>query len=205
MKSRQILTTVALMILSFTATLAVLWHQRVPPPAAASPRNSWRTAALPAQRPPADAIDAPVSAARSTPLKAVSTRAPAAPSSPIEAPVWDDTGPPLPVLFAVSSHASLRQNDAEDDDAESDQAEQATPTVQPDVARQVDVLNESGEPLSITVLSVDVPTQETTQAQLLVPPHAQAHAGSESGLKLEPGYQVTLRSRGYQEMTQTVP
>ena len=75
----------------------------------------------------------------------------------------------------------------------------------PGVARQVDVVNTSGELLNLTVMAVDLPTQAMTSAQLLVPPNGQAHVGSESGLKLEPGSAVTLRSRGYQEVTTTVP
>jgi hypothetical protein len=203
MKSRQTLTTVALMVLSFTVTFAVLRHPRVAPPTpvAAVPRSSLRTAALPEQRPQHAAVDAPVAPAESVSPKPAPVHAPAPEPAP-EVPTWDDGGPPLPIMFAVSSHPAWHLEDAEDDSAGDGDPQ---PTGQPGVARQVDVLNESSDPLVITVLAVDVPTQEATQAQLFVPPHAQAHAGSESGLKLDQGYQVTLRSRGYQQMTQTVP
>jgi hypothetical protein len=205
MKSRQTLTTVALMVLSFTVTFAVLRHPSVaPPPVAAVPRSSLRTAALPEQRARPAAVAArvaPVAPAESLSPKPAPVRAPAPEPAP-EVPTWDDGGPPLPIMFAVSSHPAWHREDAEDDGAGDGDPQ---PTGQPGVARQVDVLNESSDPLVITVLAVNVPTQETTQTELFVPPHAQAHAGSESGLKLDEGYQVTLRSRGYQQMTQTVP
>ena len=99
-------------------------------------------------------------------------------------------------MLAVSTHpAGLEGDDAEN---------AATPNVQAGVAREVDVVNISSDLLSITVMAVNPPTGEQTLAQLLVPPNTQAHIGSESALKLEPGYAVTLRSRGYREMTTTV-
>ncbi len=200
MKSRQILTTVALMVLSFAVTFAGLWHQRTPRPAALASvpgRPSW-TVASTKQGPRPIAAGAVVDTIQSIPVKFASAPVP---TPPIEVPSSDDTGPSLPVMLAVSSHLSLPFDDPNDADSGDDEA----PALQPDVARQVDLLNESDDLLSITVLAVDVPTQDTTRADLLLPPHGQAHAGREAGLKLGPGYEVTLRSRGYQQMTQTVP
>ncbi len=200
MKSRQILTTLALTVLSFTVTFAVLWRQRAPRPAAFAPvpgRSLW-TAASTKQSPRPIGAGAVVDASQSIPVNSAPAPVPA---PAVEVPSSDDAGPPLPVMLAVTSHPSRPLDDPDDADGGDDGA----PTVQPGVARQVDLLNESGDLLSITVLAVNVPTQDTTRADLLLPPHAQVHAGSESGLKLGPGYQVTLRSRGYQQMTETVP
>ena len=78
-------------------------------------------------------------------------------------------------------------------------------TSQPSVTRQVAVLNTSDNLLNLTVMAMDAATHQTTLAQVLVPPHGQGHVGTESGLRLEPGSAVTLRSSGYQEITTTVP
>jgi hypothetical protein len=184
MKHTQIRTIVPLLVAGFTVTIAVQWSQHT-----ASPRAEARMSALrptlPAQRPTPTAVPVPVV-----------RRLPYTVASRTEVPPADDTGPPLPLLFAISSHPGAMRDDDEDD---TDRTEPSG------IARQVDLFNNSGDPLDITVLAVDVPTQMTTRAQLLVRPHAQAHIGTESGLKLESGYQVTLRSRGYQEMSQVVP
>lgn len=187
---KQILTLGALATLGFAVTLAVPWILRAPSAPAALPGRAalsrfW-SSVVPHVSPAA------VSAA--TP-GAAPPRAPYAPYSSPEVPPYDVSGPPLPVMLATSSHAGRAEDDADGDTVDSNRVV---------LVRQVDLVNESDEPLEITVLATDVPTQETTQAQLFVPPHAQAHVDSESGLKLEPGYQVALRSRGFQELTQTV-
>jgi hypothetical protein len=110
---------------------------------------------------------------------AVAARSARVPAPAIEVPPSEDNGPALPVLFAISS-------------------------VRSGVARQVDVQNNSDGPLDITVVAMDGPTQERTVAQMFLPPNSEEHVGSESGLRLEPGYQVTLRSSGYRELNQTV-
>jgi hypothetical protein len=181
MKSKELLALAVLMTLSFVATCAVVWMQRpadTPPPVAAAPRG-------PSPPPPADVRASP-------PAPPPPSRTPPAPPAAIEVPPPDYSGPPLPVLFAISSHPATRRAD---DDA----------GVGDGLRRQVDIANNSGELLEITILAVDTPTQQTSSAQVLLPPHGQAHAGSETGLKLEPGEQIALRSSGYQELTATVP
>jgi hypothetical protein len=180
--------TVAMMILGFTVTFALLRSPHLPSASAApsttGPTTSWQDSS-----PGATGTVASGSANVTAPETPASM---AASGAAIEPPPADARGLPLPVMLAVSAHPGPRQQAVDGDTA-------------PGVARQVDVVNTSGELLNLTVMAVDLPTQAMTSAQLLVPPNGQAHVGSESGLKLEPGSAVTLRSRGYQEVTTTVP
>jgi hypothetical protein len=192
MNHTQIRPIVVLMALGFTVTLGVLRGPRAPRAPLPTPAPLPTTSQLPPL--PASTRDSrdDVLTAASRPLARQAT----ATASAIEVPPSDDNAPPLPVMFRVSSYPAPR----EDDDAGT-----AAAAGSAGVAQRVDLFNNSSDPLSITVLAVDVPTQGTTRADLLVPPRQQAHVGSESGLKLASGYQITLRSRGYRELTQTVP
>jgi len=175
-----------LVILGFALTFALEWSHRMPRSALLSSGKGAATtlspAALPATNPSSPAT-----------IQAARTRG-GTPAPTTVVPPSEDNGPALPVLFAVSSHPARKQVD-----------DAGAAIGSYGIARQVDVVNNSSDPLAITVVAVDVPTQERTVAELLVPPNAEEHAGSESGLKLAPGYQVTLRSRGYRELTQIVP
>jgi hypothetical protein len=64
---------------------------------------------------------------------------------------------------------------------------------------ELDLVNTSDDALTITVLVADA-----AKAQVFMPPRVEQHLGTESGIELEPGSNVTLRSAGYQELTQTV-
>lgn len=108
-----------------------------------------------------------------------------------EAPAADPQGPELPLMFGVSSRPGTPDEDDENSGS-------------PSVQRQVNLLNQSDKPLTIWVLITDPATGEHSEKQFFVPPHQQAHVASSPDLKLEPGYQVALRSSGFQELTQTV-
>lgn len=195
MKSKPAITLTALVVASFAATLAVVWLQGEPgphPAAKTSARSSrpWWPPAAPAPRRSAEvAASAPVPAARRL-------DAPAAAAAAEEVPPADAGGPPLPVILGITSRRERLHDDPDDDGA-------ATAPRFGEVW-QVDLYSNSDQPLQLTVVATDTPTQETSHAQVLVMPHTQAHLGAESGLKLEPGNLVALRSSGYQEMTQTV-
>jgi hypothetical protein len=196
MKSNRTLA-IALVILGFMATLAILWPRGAPSPKTESPANrsaakSW----LGGWSMPKAWSDLPFAAKPPAARAAPRTAAPAED----EVPPADYAGPALPVLFAISSYPGRPRVVETDDDT---QAATVAPD-QPDLVRQVDIFNTSGDLLQITVLALDMPTGQTTHAFRLVPPHAQAHVGSEAGLKLDPGNQVTLRARGYQDLTETV-
>jgi hypothetical protein len=187
MKVTQTHTTVAIMVLSFAVTIAVKWPGRAarePVPSAGLTLPNRRVSAGLVRQSPRTLV------AHIAPPSPAYAQAPA-----IEVPPSDNTGPILPLMFAISSHPGSRQDAADDD---------PNPTAQP-LARQVDLVNNSSVALKVTVLAMNLPTQQTTRAELFLPPNAQAHMGSESGLKLESGDQVILRSRGYQELTETVP
>jgi hypothetical protein len=189
-KEKEILAVTGLAILGFAVTFAVVsWVQREPGarlalPARASVGRVWSSLVSHSSTPPS-----PVAAAAPAPSRPAM---PAAAEQGIEVPPSDDAGPPLPVMLAFSSHPG---------DADADNA---TPPGPAGVVRQVDLYNTSDEPLAVTVLALDVPTQETTRAQVFMSPHALGHVGTEAGLKLDPGNQVALRSRGYRELTGTV-
>lgn len=191
MKRKEILAIVGLVTLSFAVTLAVLWVEGSRGVSLAlrdrgAPPRAWWPAIPPGRGPAA------IAAASAGPQH---SRPPLPAEPTAEVPSSDDSGPPLPVLLAVSSHPGRVADDA-DDGADS--------AARLEAARQVDLFNTSDEALAVTVLALDVPTQVTTRAQLIISPHSQAHVGSESGLKLDPGTEVALRSSGYRELTTTV-
>lgn len=64
---------------------------------------------------------------------------------------------------------------------------------------ELDMVNTSEEPLTVTVLQGDAP-----KAQFFMPPRAERHVGTDSGLQFEAGWVFTLRSPGYQDLVQTV-
>ena len=194
MNRQQLYVPIALAVLGFTVTFAILRPSRgplmpVPSGTLVVPSGRRLLSRAPTRSP------GPVATA--SPASRVLAPSPAlgSPSAP-DVPASDDNGPPLPVMLAVTSHPG--QIVIDDDDA----SREADPHP---IARQVDIYNTSSDLLSITVLAADAQTQKTTQAQVLMRSNGQAHIGTESGLKLEPGAAVTLRSRGYQEMTTTVP
>jgi hypothetical protein len=192
MTSTPIRMIAATMVVSFAVSFAVLWSRRAPPGGAAPIE---RTAASAPQLAASAPQIAPPGAGPRPTVTAVGSAPPTkAPSLP-EVPPSDDTGPPLPVMLAVSTHPGPPH------DEDSDGSALGRPTV----ARQVDLWNNSDQPLDITVLVVDVPTQESTRTALFVLPHAEAHVGTESGLKIETGNVVTLQSRGFSALAQTVP
>jgi hypothetical protein len=189
MSRQQIYVPLAMAVLGFAVTFFILRPARGPlmpvPSGSMVVPSAWRRILLPAQTRPPDPVvtAAPASRAPTTPP---------APSAP-EAPSSDDNGPPLPVMLSVSSRPGQIQDDDDDRDADPNP-----------VVRDVDIVNTSSDLLSISVLAVDASTQKATHALVIVRPNGQAHVGTESGLKLEPGDTVTLRSKGYRESTTSV-
>lgn len=187
-------TVAALVILGFALTLAVTWERH---PSGLS--VSWTGPMLAARFSQLVAASAPAgtpAARAATPDAPKGAPAPLTPMALPDAPEADATGPPLPMLLAFSSHPAPA-----DDDEESAVARGfRRPTV-----RQLDLLNNAGKPLQLTVVAVNVSTQEATRVELFLPPRGQAHLGAESGLVLEPGYQVTIHSRGYHPLESTAP
>ena len=104
-------------------------------------------------------------------------------------------GPELPIVFAFSERSVYTTEDNEAGNLVN-------------VSKRLKegiISNSSGKPLSITAIEVNLPTQETSQIQLLLGPGAQKHFGSEQGLKMNSGDQLTLRSESYRDSVQQIP
>ena len=184
MSGTPIRTIVATMIVGAAVSFPILWSRR----AAQDVETPAETTAPRPGQPALPAADPP-------PAEPIAAQAPPkAPPLP-DVPLADDASPPLPVMLSVSAHPGPPHGE---------DSQGSTPGM-PTVARQVDVINESSQPLDLMVLVVDLPTQESTRAAWLLPANAEAHLGTESGLKIEPGDVVTLQSRGFRPLTQTVP
>ncbi len=190
MNRQQLYVPLAIAVLAFAVTFAVRRLTRgpqLPAPSRASIANGWRIL-LPYS------IPSPDPAVTSSPVARTFAAPPAGRPPPLpEVPASDDNGPPLPVMLAVSSHPG--QVEDEDD-----------PSADPHpVARSVDIANTSSDQLVLTVLAMNEATHNPSHVVVVVRPNGQWHVGTESGLKLEPGDTVTLRSAGYHELTTTVP
>ena len=117
-----------------------------------------------------------------------------------EPPQPNYEGPPLPVLFAVTTESVIRgEADGDQPRAEGEPAD--TPTS----VKRANISNASDQPLDVTVIAVDIPTQKTSQASVFLTPGGQQSLGPDAGLHMESGDQSTLRSRGFHDLTETVP
>ena len=181
---------VAAMTAAFAVTFALLWWQRrhqEPPPVAAMPSAPATRIATPPQM--------QVRTHEAAPLPAPVVPRPSAPP-PIEVPPSNTDGPPMPVLFNIVSRLiQVRQ------DEESDEGVHA-------VTKKVNeaiVSNSSGELLVVTASEVKPTTRETFVAQFTLPPGGQMYLGSDQGLQMLSGDELTLRSPRYQDVAQEIP
>ena len=115
------------------------------------------------------------------------------PNSAPESPNYD--APELPIVFAFAERMlyTTEENDSG-----------SLVNVSKRIKEGV-ITNSSDKPLSITAIEVNLPTQETSQIQLLLGAGAQKHFGPEQGLKMISGDQLTLRSASYRESVQQIP
>jgi len=112
-----------------------------------------------------------------------------------ETPSDNYDGPDLPIVFAFSERATYTAE-------ENDEGKLVN------VSRQVKegiISNSSGEPLTITATEVNIATQETSQTQFVLGAGTQKHFGSNQGLKMLSGDQLTLRSPSYKDFSQQIP
>ena len=187
-EKRHNLSIVLTMIASFTLAFAYLYWQRIVGRRAPERQSAVLAAPIPV---PSE------NPARSTPLPAHTTiisqdksqvrAAPAAEATP--AGSADDQ--PLPVIFTVGTRPVVINDDEGPSRRE----------IQPDGI----LLNSSDKRIALTVVEVNLPTMETTEAQLVLQPNGAMHFGKDWGLKMISGDQLTLRAAGYQELTQTIP
>lgn len=104
-------------------------------------------------------------------------------------------GPPLPVLFAVTTEIVSRAESNADDDS----------AYRPTSVKLANISNSSDQPLDVTVIVVDIPTQQSSQASVFLIPGGRQALGPDSGLRMASGNQITLRSRGFHDLVETVP
>jgi hypothetical protein len=114
---------------------------------------------------------------------------------PPEIPPSNYDGPELPIVFAFSERATYT---AEEND------EGKLVNVSKQIKEGI-ISNSSDKPLAITATEVNIATQETSQAQFVVSAGAQKHFGSDQGLKMISGDQMTLRSPAYKDFVQQIP
>jgi hypothetical protein len=177
------------MAVSFCLALAFFWWRQQSSasdlPLAATPSAAMQRAVAPA--PPR----LNEQASEVSPPAAAPMRATAAPE-PLQ-PNYD--GPPLPVLFAVTTEAASRAESNADNE----------PADTPSDVKIANISNSSDQPLDLTVIAVDIPTQKTSQASVLLIPGGRQTLGPDSGLRMASGNQITLRSRGFRDLIETVP
>jgi hypothetical protein len=143
-------------------------------------------------RPPvAPSIPKPVVA---QPIERVPER-PVARTQTQETPPSNYDGPDLPVVFAFSERSLFTAE-------ENDQGDLIN------VSKRVKegiVSNSSDKPLTITAIEVNIATQDTWQTQFVLSGGAQKHFGTDQGLKMVSGDQMTLRSPSFKDLVQPIP
>jgi len=120
---------------------------------------------------------------------------PAPKPKPDEIPGDNYAGDDLPVVFAISERTIYTTEEKADGELVN-----VTKRVKEGV-----ISNSSEQLLTITATEVDIPTQESSTAQIILPAGAQKHFGTDQGLKMISGDQITLRSRSYRNLVQLIP
>jgi len=177
------------MVVSYGVTAAFLWW-RQPPAIKVEPFVSQP--APPMQRlagpPPMMPRVQPAEPPHAAPI-------PVAVKAAVPAPNYE--GPPLPVYLNINiepAHRNRRRSNAGGEE--------------PDAAKDVhvaNILNSSDKALELTVIDLNPSTQKATQASVLLLPRDSQTVGQTKGLAMESGDQITLRSDGFQDLTQAVP
>jgi hypothetical protein len=182
------LSVVLTMIASFSLAFAYLYWQRIVSQRAPGRQSTAIAAPVPVPgertRPSMPAVS------RSSIIPQEKSQVHPAPAAEVT-PAGSADDAPLPVIFTVGT----RPVTINDDEGPSRRE------IQPDGF----LLNSSDKRIALTVSEVNLPTMETTQAQLVLQPNGAMHFGRDWGLKMVAGDQLTLRAAGYQELTKTIP
>jgi hypothetical protein len=163
------------MIVAFAATFGFLCWKQ----------KSRQAPALPATPLVLRQVDRPASR---PPERSVEPAVAGTPPAPV--PAQKSAVATLPVLFTVTQRTG--STDDEDSPAES-------------VTGEAHLINSSDKDLAVTVIALNLSTQETSQAQVYLGANAEGHAGSSEGLKIHAGDHITLRSPGFPDLELTVP
>jgi hypothetical protein len=110
-------------------------------------------------------------------------------------PTDNYTGADLPVVFAFSERTVYTTEEQADGE----------PVNVTKKIKEAIISNSSDQMLTITATEVNIPTQESSIAQIVLPAGTQKHFGLDEGLKMISGDQVTLRSPSYRNLVQLIP
>jgi len=114
------------------------------------------------------------------------------PVSPPQRPrAANPDAPALPVLYRLG-HRIVRASD------------DASPEEMISVS-DVHLSSSSDVPLFITVVDVSRPAMDTSQAQVMVGANAETQVGTDNGLRMQSGDQITLKSPGFSDVTFSIP
>jgi hypothetical protein len=183
--------TLTLLVGVAIACGALYWSGKNPSPAPLT-ATSPSTPAAPLPRAtvaptiPTPMLAQPVESARDRPVSKTQVQ---------ESPPSNYDGPDLPVEFAFSERSVYTTED---------NAEGNMINVSKRVKEAI-VTNTSDKPLTITATEVNIATQETSQAQFVLSAGTQKHFGTDQGLKMISGDQMTLRSPSYKDLVQPIP
>lgn len=175
------------MIVSFTLTFAYLYRPRI---MAQRMPERQRAALAPAPAPNEKVAQSVPAVSRNSAAAQTNVQVHAAPAAE-ETPPGGMDDQPLPVIFSVATKPIVINDDEGPSRRE----------IQPDGI----LLNSSDKRIALTIVEVNLPTMQTTQAQLVLQANGAMHFGRDRGLKMVSGDQLTLRAAGYQEITKTIP
>lgn len=181
-------------LLTFSVCLAVIWWQN----RSAEPRAMKQTA-----EPAAAVVEAPAAAPIAGAVRPAPRDESSAPQHlsdqsgppPIVIPPSNVDGPALPVLLNIYSRRVYTTE--EDSEGASHHAWKNV--------MEAAVTNTSDKPLTVTAIEVNLPTLESSQIQFALAGNGQKHIGTDDGLKMLPGDEITLRSPSFRDFTQQIP
>jgi hypothetical protein len=187
-KRSPALAIIAIMVVSFSLSFAVLWRQQK----GASPPSRAPLPAAPVHLARSESVSVPAAPVAREPQSAPSQAPPPPATTP---PAHSYEGPDLPVVFGIINKSVYTVQDDE----------HGVPT---NVTRNVNeaiVSNSSERPLTITVTELDQSKTKFSQGQLMLPPGAQRHFGEDLGLQMLSGDELTLASASYHDLIRQIP
>jgi hypothetical protein len=192
--STQIRHVAPALALIFGISFAFFWRQQHPT-IPVEPGVSQPTPAADTER----ANQPPLTLPRVEPAVQSTVAAPPPPAPPPQVGANQPlpphhAGPPLPVMLNFSLESGRRRPHAggELGDLSGN-------------IRVVGMVNTSDKPLDLRVIDVNPSTLKRTEASAFLAPGGQRSIGQNSGLGLESGDQITVRSDAFQDLNQIVP
>jgi hypothetical protein len=186
MKHRQYISLALTMAIAFAAAFAYLYRSPHAAQAQSTPKGEEsRRPEYSGDRPAAPLAAAAPGAA--SPAQSLARPTPNAPQQDYS------NGPELPVIFNITDR-TIMVNDPEGAEPSYRRTE-----------KEAILMNSADQRFAITAIETNLPTMESSEAQLVLPPKGQLHFGSEWGLKMLPGDQLTLRSPPFRDLIKIIP